>query len=578
MSTGIRSFFSNLRKKRIIEILAAFIAGGWLIIEFVDRILVAHYHFPDKTIDITFITLLCTLICTLIWRWFSGREKPRKFNLELVLIPLVVLITVLLDINLLLHLKKPESETFPTAKWKNSIAVLPFVDISPQKDQEYFCDGMTEELINRLSNIKELRVPARTSAFFFKGKEQDIREIGRKLDVQTVLEGSVRRAGNELRITAQLINIADGYHLWSETYDRELRDIFVIQDEIALAVADKLKLTLVGEEKAKLVKRPTENLEAYNLYLLGLHYFYLQKEADLKRAIKYYEEAINKEPSFALAYSAMADGYCSLLTNNSLAPADGYPKAKAAAMKALNLDDSLGEAHASLANIMLNFDWNFSGAEEEFLRGLKLNPRSADIHVFYSDYLTLTGRHNEAIAGYKRAINLDPVSTYANRHLGWGHYFAGRYDESIAQLKAALELDPNHYWTLMVLTWPYAMKGMKREIAVLVDKIKALYSLEEDPLLLSQVAWCYALSGEKEKARILLEQLLDLSARKYVDSGLVAQVYTGLGEKDRAFDWLTRGYKERVNIMLYLKVDPAFILLRSDPRYRELLKKIGLEK
>ncbi len=269
MSNGFRSFFLDLRKKRIIEILAAFIAGGWLIIEFVDRILVAHYHFPDKTIDITFITLLCALICTLIWRWFSGREEPRKFKLELVLIPLVVLITVLLDINLLLHLKGPEPETVPASKWKNSIAVLPFVDMSPQKDQEYFCDGMTEELINRLSNIKELKVPARTSVFFFKGKAQDIQEVGQKLKVNTVLEGSVRRAGNALRITAQLINIADGYHLWSETYDRELRDIFAIQDEIALTVADKLKLTLLGDEKTKVTKRNTDNIEANILYLKG---------------------------------------------------------------------------------------------------------------------------------------------------------------------------------------------------------------------------------------------------------------------------------------------------------------------
>ena len=578
MSNGVKSFFSDLRKKRIIEILAAFIGGGWLIYEIVERVLVMHYKFPEKLLDITIVTLIAALVCTLLWRWFFGREAPRKFKLELVLIPLVLLVTVLVDINLLLHLKAPEPETIPTSKWKNSIAVLPFVDMSPQKDQEYFCDGMTEELINRLSNIRELKVPARTSAFYFKGKEQDIREIGRKLDVRTVLEGSVRRAGNELRITAQLINIADGYHLWSETYDRELKDIFVIQDEIALAVADKLKLTLVGEEKAKLVKRPTENLEAYNLYLLGHHHFYLGPEANIKKAIKYYEEAVNTEPSFALAYSALADGYCTLGFNGWLAPADGYPKAKAAAMKALDLDDSLGEAHASLANVMFNFDWNFAGAEEEFLRALKLNPRSADIHIFYSWCLEQSGRSDEAIAGFERAINLDPVSSFTNRGLGWGYFNAGRYDESIVQLKATLELDPNNYWTLVELAWPYAMKGMKREVALLIDKIKALYSLEEDPAVLSSAAWCYAVTGEKEKARILLKRMLDLSVRKYVDPYSVAGVYAGLGEKDRAFDWLTRGYKDRSIGMLSLKVDPFLNPLRSDPRYMELLKKMGWEK
>jgi len=574
----LKLFLTKLRKRHIIETFAGFIAGGWLIYEIVHWILVVHYHLPEKLLDITLTTLLGALICTLLWRWFSGREKPRKFKLELVLIPLVMLITLLLDTNLILHLKGPEPETIAAAKWKNSIAVLPFVDMSPQKDQEYFCDGMTEELINRLTNIKELKVPARTSAFYFKGKEQDIREIGRKLDVRTVLEGSVRRAGNELRITAQLVNIADGYHLWSETYDRELRDIFVIQDEIALAVADKLKLTLVGEEKAKLVKRPTENLEAYNLYLLGHHHFYLGPEANIKKAIKYYEEAVNTEPSFALAYSALADGYCTLGFNGWLAAADGYPKAKAAAMRALDLDDSLGEAHASLANVMFNFDWNFAGAEEEFLQALKLNPRSADILIYYSWCLGLLGRFDEAMAGFERAINLDPVSSFTNRGLGWGYFYAGRYDESIVQLKATLELDPNNYWTLQELAWAYGMKGMKREVDFLVDKIKALYSLEEDPALLSSVAWCYAVTGEKEKARVALERMLDLSVRKYVDPYSVAGVYAGLGEKDRAFDWLTRGYKDRSIGMLSLKIDPFLNPLRSDPRYKELLKKMGWEK
>ena len=305
--TGFKSFFSNLRKKRIIEILAAFIAGGWLIVEFVDRILVAHYHFPDKTIDITFITLLCALICTLLWRWFSGRVAPRRFKLELVLIPLVLLITVLLDISLLLHLKGSESATIPAAKWKNSVAVLPFVDMSPQKDQEYFCDGMTEELINRLSNIKELKVPARTSAFFFKGKAQNIQEVGQKLQVNTVLEGSVRRAGNELRITAQLINIADGYHLWSQTYDRELQDIFALQDEISLQIINKLKIELLGEERNRVVKRHTNNTEAYDSFMEGTWLFNNKAtEEEFRKAILYFERAIEIDPDFSLAYVGLA--------------------------------------------------------------------------------------------------------------------------------------------------------------------------------------------------------------------------------------------------------------------------------
>ena len=244
--SGLKGFLLELRRKRIIATLAGFVGGGWLIYEIVHWILVVHYHLPEKLLDITLITLVGILLCTLTWRWFAGRKKPRKFKPELILIPLVFSLTILLDINLILHLKGPESKTFPASQWKNSIAVLPFVDMSPQKDQEYFCDGMTEELINRLSNIRELRVPARTSAFIFKGKAEDIREIGRKLNVEKVLEGSVRKEDSQLRITVQLVNVSDSYHIWSETFDRELTKVFAIQDEIALTVADKLKLTLLS--------------------------------------------------------------------------------------------------------------------------------------------------------------------------------------------------------------------------------------------------------------------------------------------------------------------------------------------
>jgi TolB-like protein len=265
--------FARFRERRIIETLAAFIGGGWLIIEFVDRILVAHYHFPDKTIDITFIILLCALICTLIWRWFSGRQQPRKFKMELVLIPLVVLVAVLLDINLILQMKRSESESIRTPKWKNSIAVLPFVDTSPQKDQDWFCDGITDEIITRLSNIGELKVAARTSVFFFKGKDQDIREIGKKLGVATVLEGSIQKVETKLRARVQLINIADGFHLWSEEYDRELNDIFAIQDDIAQKIMNVLKISLVGEKQTQLVKHYTENRDVYSLYLKGRYFW-----------------------------------------------------------------------------------------------------------------------------------------------------------------------------------------------------------------------------------------------------------------------------------------------------------------
>jgi TolB-like protein/Tfp pilus assembly protein PilF len=574
-----RIFLKKLRKRKILETLGAFIGGGWLLYEIVHWVLVEHYHLSARLIDITIVSLLGGLICTIIWRWFSGRERPRKFKLELVLIPSVLFIAILLDINLILHLKGPEAETFPVSRWKNSIAVLPFVDMSPQKDQEYFCDGMTEELINRLSNIKELKVPARTSVFTFKGKAEDIREIGRKLDVEKVLEGSIRKEGSQLRITVQLINVSDSFHLWSETFDRELTKVFAIQDEIALTIADKLKLTLLSGEKARLVKRPTENLEAYNLYLLGRYFYYKITEEDLNKAIRYFEQAIAKDPNYAPAYVGLADCYSVLYAIGYLAPKESYPKAKEAVIKALELDEELGEAHASLGYLKMVFDWDLAGAEREFKRALTLSPGSVDVYILYSIYLTMTGRFDEAIAGFKRAVELDPATPETYTYLGgFGYHIAGRFDEAIAQLKKALDMDPNSFYAQLFLASTYALKGMSGEAIAQADKVISAWPTLEDAELFSFLGWVYAVSGRQEKARDILKRMLDLRARRYVDAYLIGEVYAGLGEKEKAFEWLMRAYEEHAGQMFCIKVDPWIKNLCSDPRYKELLKKVGFEK
>jgi TolB-like protein/Flp pilus assembly protein TadD len=579
MSFGLRSFFLDLRKKRIIEILAAFIGGGWLILEFVHWLLVDHYHFPEKTIDITFITILGTLLCTLIWRWFSGREKLRKFKLELVLMPLVVLVVVILDIILLLHLKIPESETFPAPKWKNSIAVLPFDNISPEQGQDYFCDGLTDELITKLSNIKDLKVIAKTSAFSFKGKEIDIRDIGKKLNVATVLEGGVRKAGNKLRITAQLINVADASHLWSDTYDREITDIFAIQEGIALAVAQKLKFILLSEEKAKLTKRSTENLEAYNLYLLGKYFEYKLGEENFKKAVGYFEQAIAKDPRYALAYVDLAHCYRMLCQEGYMARKEGYPKAKAAAMKAIELDDSLGEAHGAFGLIKLILDWDVPGANAEFQRAMQLSPDSMDLKLRYPLYLVLTGRSNEAIAEYKRALELDPATPVTSYLLGSnGYSLAGRYEEAIAQLEKALSFDPDYFYAQIELAVNYAHIGKCSEAINQADKTVTSQKPIEDPFLLAQLGWVYAVAGKQEIARKFLKILIDLREKRNVGASLIADIYAGLGEKDKAFEWLTRAYDEHDCTIVWLKVNQLLKNLHSDPRYNELLKKMGLEK
>ena len=575
--SSFRAFFINLRKKRIIEILAAFIGGGWLIIEVVERLLVSHYHFPEKTIDITVVTLLCTLICTLLWRWFSGREAPRKFKLELVLIPLVLLVTILLDINLLLHLKGPESEATPAAKWKNSIAVLPFVDMSPQKDQEYFCDGMTEELINRLSNIKELKVPARTSAFFFKGKAQDIQEVGQKLKVNTVLEGSVRRAGNELRITAQLVNIADGYHLWSETYDRELQDIFALQDEISLQIINKLKIELLGEVRDRVVKRHTDNTEAYDSYMKGM-WLWDNKltEKDWRKAILNFERAIEIDPTFSLAYVGVAGVQFSLSNLHFVSAEEAIPKAKIALEHALKIDHELPEALALLGRIKYQFEYDWIGGESDIKKALAINPNWGFAHLGLARFLLTNGQIEKAIEENSAALELDPLSLLMQGACAWVLYLARRYDDALEQCWKTLELDPEFALTLSNLGLCSIQKSLFQEAIAALELAAA--SSGNNTEFLSYLAYAYVMSGNLEKAHEVLGELDKLSEHVYVPKYYLAPIQAAMGDKDKAFESLESAYKERDADLIFLNVDPKFDVLRSDPRFEMMLKKIGLEK
>ncbi len=572
MNSGFRSFFSNLRKKRIIEILAAFIAGGWLIIEFVHFILIGHYHFPDKTLDVTFITLIGVLLCTLIWRWFSGRRKPRKLKLELILIPLVLLIMVLLDINLLLHLKEPESAAIPAPQWKNSIAVLPFVDTSPQKDQDWFCDGITDEIITRLSNISELKVAARTSAFFFKGKEQDIREIGKKLGVTTVLEGSIQKVESRLRARVQLINIADGFHLWSEEYDRELKDIFAIQDDIAQKIMDVLKIRLLGEMRTRLVKHYTENREVYSLYLKGRYFWNKREKDDNLRSIEYFQGAIDRDPSYALGYSGMSLAYVTLGSNDHVRPKEVFPKAKVAALKALAIDQELDEAHVALGGELMWYERDFSRAEKEFTRAIDLNPNNGDAHHWYAWLLMNIGRSEEAIKEALLARDLDPFAPRINADTAFMFYYTRDYPRAVEELERSIEMFPEHLGNYFRIARVYL------KMAKYKDAIESIIRFAEQPNFAPTLAYAYALSGEKDKAQEILNKILENLGQQWYSHVQIAEVYTALGDKEQAFSWLERAFAESDMALPYLKIKPEFDPLRSDPRFTELLRRAGLEK
>jgi serine/threonine-protein kinase len=480
--------------------------------------------------------------------------------------------------QLLNELEKTSRQAVLSFEKQKSIAVLPFENMSADPEQEYFCDGIAEEIINTLTQIENLRVIARTSAFSFKGKREDVREIGRKLGVETLLEGSVRKSGNRLRITTQLINVVDGSHIWSDRFDRQIKDIFDIQVEIALTIMEKLKIKLGGEERDKLVKHPTEHVEAYSLYLKGRYFLGMLTEEMIKKGLGYFNQAIKNDPSFALAHAGLADHFTWKGVMGFMPLHQAYANAKENAEKALSLDDSLAEAHTSVGLIKFYFEWLWGEAEIEFKRAIELNPGSIQVHYYYALYLGLMGRFEESIVEARQNLDFDPLSPVANQNLGFILFTARKYDESILQLKKTLELNPNHAYARVVLAWDYAFKTMYSEA---IDEGKRAEQLSKgiDYWLQGSIACIHAFSGKKNKAIKLLDRLRELAQDGYVDPGYFAVLHAAIGEKEQAFEWLNKVFEDRSPWMVYLKnyTLTFFKNLSSDPRYSELLNKAGLE-
>jgi serine/threonine protein kinase/Tfp pilus assembly protein PilF len=470
-----------------------------------------------------------------------------------------------------------------TKKSQPSIAVLPFTNLSADKEQEYFCDGMAEEIINALTHVEGLRVVARTSAFSFRGEGRDIRDIGKKLNVRTLLEGSVRKAGNRVRITAQLINVSDGYHLWSEKYDRNIgdiccpEDIFAIQDEISLAIVEKLKVKLLGEEKVALVKRYTDDLEAYNSYLKGRYFWYKRTKEGILKGLEYFHQAIEKDPTYAVAYTGIADCYNMLGFFDYLSPKEAFPKAKAAAEKALEIDGTLAEAHSSLAEVKTYYDHDWLGAEREFQRALELNPSYSTAHQWYAEYLALMGRHDESIIMGKCALELDPLSPIVATNLAGFYWLARKYDEAIERYQKILEMEPDFMAAHLWLGLTYAEKGLYNEALAEFQKGIELSGGHDSPFL-GWLGRVYCWTGKKKQAEIVLESEIERSKKMYISPFGIAVIYLGLGQNEQAFEWLEKAYEEKDHWMAALKVYSMFDSVRSDPRFTSLLKKMGLEK
>jgi serine/threonine protein kinase/Tfp pilus assembly protein PilF len=457
-----------------------------------------------------------------------------------------------------------------------SIAVLPFTNLSADKEQEYFCDGMAEEIINVLTQVEGLRVVARTSAFAFKDKHEDVREIGRKLNVETLLEGSVRKSGKRLRVTAQLVNVSDGYHLWSERYDRDMEDVFSIQDEISLAIVSELKGRLLGIEKSAIAGRHTKDVEAYDSYMQGRYFWNKRTEAGFQKGLECFQKAIEKDPAYALAYAGIADCYNLLGWYCVLSSKEAFTKAKAAAEKALEIDTDLPEALTSLAFAAMFYDWHWEEAERKYKRALELNPRYATAHHWYAEYLASMGRMDEAMLEAKRALEFDPLSLILMVLRVMVLYFSLQFDEAVKQGKRLLDMSASFPAAHLWIGLAHTKKFMFDEAISVFQSAIVLFG--RSSLMLGALGYAYAASGKQEEARKLLNELKQISEPMCVPWYYIAAMYADLGENDEAFECLTRAYKEHDAWLVFLKVDPIWQTLRADPRYIALLKKMGLEK
>jgi serine/threonine-protein kinase len=456
----------------------------------------------------------------------------------------------------------------------DSLAVLPFRNASGDPEHDYLSDGITASLINILATVPKLRVIAQSAVFRYKGLEIDPQAIGRELNVRAVLTGRLVQSGGSLRIGTELVDVATRSQLWGAHYDRKPGDIFVIQDDISNEISGKLRLQLTRAEKKRLVKRYTENAEAYRLYLKGRHYWNRWTEEGFYKAIDYFQQAIEIDPNYALSYSGLADSYVLLGWNSYLPPKEAFPKGKAAAKTALQLDPDLAEAHTSLAALLWLHDWQWEEAQRAFKRSLELSPTYPTANHWNAEYLMTMGRHEEVMARMKNGQELDPLSLIINVAVGWALYFARRYDEATEQLRRTVELDPNYPVTYWILGLVLRKTGCY-ELAM-TEGEKGVKLSGGSPMMCAALAHTLGTAGRSVEARQILNDLTGQAKQKYVAPYFFAGIHVGLGEDDRALEYLEKAYEEHSNWLIYLHIDPSMDGLRDNPRFQDLLRRIGL--
>jgi adenylate cyclase len=587
-TNSFERFWKELKRRKVIHVITVYAAVSFVILQLVD-IVEQPLRLPDWTTAFVIVLLCIGFVIALFLSWVyditpAGVKKtkpisaikrgdqatvPSSSGWKIATYVSAVIIVALLGFNFI----SKRNHNADITKLEKSIAVLPFINDSPDTANLYFCNGMMDEILTQLQKIRNLKVKARTSVEKYRNPDKDIKDIGKELGVSLIMEGSVRKIDDNLRITAQLINAKSGDHLWAETYDgKYTTKIFEFQSNVAKKVAASLDAVITPEEKQQIEKVPTDNLEAYTLYLRGTYFWEMMTAEGLQEASKYYEQALQKDPNYALAYIGLANVNGGSAFWGNVPPHEAIPKAIEYTDKAMKIDSTLAEAYWILGNSYTYYYWNWKEAERNYKRALEINPNSYQIHLNYSDLLTITGRYEEAISEAERALELDPLSAYIKRYAGIIFGETGRYDKAIEELKMAITIDPKDYNTYYDLGIVYLIKGMNKEATAELEK--AVDLTKENPVVIAWLVFSYYAIGENDKADKLFDGLKKRLETEYVPATCFFTIYRIREEEDLAFEWLKRACTERDTYLPGMRGN--FYFFPEGSKYKALLKEVGL--
>jgi len=585
---NLSNFLAELKRRNVYKVAIAYIVAGWALSQGIAQVFPV-FDIPNWAIRMIVLLIVVGFPVAVVFAWFfeitpEGVKRtevadamPRVAKQKKRTWIYVVVIGGAISIALFFLGRYTAANRTAVAAPNDipskSIAVMPFDSLSEDKSNAYFAEGVQDEILTRLAKVADLKVISRTSTQRFKSAPSDLRDIAKQLGVMNIVEGSVQKANDQVRVNVQLINALSDAHLWADTYDRKITDIFAVESEIAKTIADTLQAKLTGSEKISIAKVPTANTEAYELYLKGRFFWNKRTGADLKRAIDYFNQAIAKDPNYALAYAGLADSYTLLSVFSAASPQDSIPQARVAAKKALELDNTLAEAHASSGRILSGYDYDFERAIAEFERAIQLNPNYAtSYHWISNGPLTARGEFDRAITEGKRAVELDPLSMIDNADLGQIYFYARRYDEAISQVGKAIEIDPHSYLAHYYLGQIYQLQGHLTEA---IAEYQKAVELDDDPQALAFLGQAQARIGQHDKAQKILSRMTEEAKSRYVSAYSFALMFIALGDKERAIDALERAYREgAANDIITIRVDPMLEDLHGDPRFEALAEKI----